>query len=349
MSGERSVAILAFEGASAFSIYGAFDEFRGVERLWPYYHGEHRDLAAFRPEIVTLDDGPVRAAGGASVTPTAPIAAIGAYDIVSVPSLFCDPRIDAKQPGAGSRFDPALTGWIAGQWSRGAVVSAMCTGVFVLAETGLLDGRRATTHWAFADLLKADFPQIDVDPAAPMVAAGPQDRIVTGGAAAYSSNLTLYLASRFASPKAAHDYARASGFFCNTASPETVARHLDRTVVADRAVADAIAWMAGNLAAQAPVSSAAERAHLTEKTFARRFRQATGLSPLRYLQRMRIEEARRLLEGGRAPVEEIAARVGYADVSAFRRVFRREAGLTPAEYRRSFKLPAGAGAAMAAE
>lgn len=340
---EVRVAIIAYPGASAFSVYGPFDEFRGAERLWPYYQGDTRTAGPFRPDILTVDDEPAPSSGGATITPTAAIADRAAYDIVHIPSLFCDARLKQGRPraaGDGPRFPEATTAWIAGQWEKGAVVSAMCTGVFVMAETGLLAGRPATTHWAFADLLQAENPDIEVRPNEPMVATGPGDRIVTGGAAAYSSNVTLYLMSRFSSPEAAHDYARATGFFCNTSSPNLIARHLGATEIADGAVSDAIAWFADHLDAEHPVAAAAERLHLTEKTFARRFRQATGHAPLKYLQRMRIETARGLLEKGRAPVDEIAARVGYQDPGAFRRVFKRETGLSPAEYRRSFKLPA---------
>lgn len=344
MPRERTVAIIAYEGASAFSVYGSYDEFRGVDRIWPYFQGDLRESGSFRSEVVTVHDAPVAAAGGAIITPTAPIGAESRYDIVYVPSMFCDARLDNADHGplAAPRFEPEVTAFIADQWRRGALVCGICTGVFVMAEAGVLDGRKATTHWAFADLLKANFPEIDVEADHPIIASGPQDRIVTGGSTAYSSNVMLYLMSRFAGADAAHDYARASGFFCNSSPQKLVTRYLGETRIADAVVADAIRWMADNLGADAPVTMAAARANLTEKTFTRRFRQATGEPPLKHLQRIRIEEARRLLEKGRAPVEEIAVRVGYAEAGAFRRIFKREVGMTPAEYRRSFTLPAAA-------
>ena len=221
----------------------------------------------------------------------------------------------------------------------GALVASVCTGSFVLAEAGLLDAQPATTHWLYGDLMRATYPKVDVQERRPMIVAGQDDRIVTGGTGVYFTDLTLYLIQRFAGPERTHQYAKMVGKFWRGDSHDVFARSLEIPNISDGTIRTAQQWLSANLCTGNPVKGASDLVNLTERTFGRRFRQATGQTPLAYVHDLRIEHARNLLERNRLPVSEVAERVGYSEVAYFRRLFKRKVGLSPGEYRRRFKLP----------
>jgi len=340
----RSVSVVALSEASPCAIYGAFDDFGAVGRMFEStVFGGDAAPPAFEPRILTADGRPIHCSGDVVVTPHAGVDGVEHSDIVFVPALMPHKKLHPSHPG--SRFDPALTEWIAVQYEQGAVIASVCTGSFVLAEAGVLDGWPATTHWFFGEWLRAAYPAVDVQHRRPIVVTGPDDRLVTGGTGMYMSDLNLYLIQRFAGPERAHQFAKLLGKFWRGDEVDVFARALEAPNVSDAAVRRAQEWIVTNLTVRNPVKGAAELLHLTERTFTRRFRAATGQPPLDYVLSLRLERARNLLERGRLPVEEVAAQVGYADASHFRRLFKKRIGLTPGEYRRRFKLPPVARAA----
>lgn len=334
------VSVVALPEASACSIYSAVDDFASVGRL-----GESAVFDSppapppFTTQIVSADGQSFECVSRATVVPHAAITAARPPDVVFVPALIFDPR--DRQPRV-PQFDPALTGWIAAMYARGALIASVCTGSFVLAEAGILDGEPATTHWLYGDLMRRTFPSVDVQDRRPMVITGADDRIVTGGTGVYFTDLTLYLIQRFAGPERTHQYAKMVGKFWRGDAHDVFARSLEVPNISDGTIREAQEWIAGHLATPNPVKAAANLVHLTERTFGRRFREATGQTPLSYVHDLRIEHARNLLERNRLPLAEVAERVGYADVAYFRRLFKRKVGLSPGDYRRRFKLPPAA-------
>jgi len=225
--------------------------------------------------------------------------------------------------------------WICEQHASGAVVCSICAGAFLLGGTGLLSGRPATTHWIHAAGLAERFPDIQVTPDKLIIDDG--DIITAGGVMAWI-DLGLRLIHRWISPAVMMATARfflvdAAGReqrFYSTFAPRM--NHVDETV---REIQH---WLQTHYATNATVTTLAGRARLGERTFLRRFRSATGLTPTEYLQQLRVEKAREALEFSMQTVSEIAWMVGYRDEGAFRRIFRRITGLAPAYYRKRFSV-----------
>lgn len=333
------VSIVMLPHASAASIYCAHDDLAAVGRLEAGLGlASPHPGPGFSVRTIAASRDPIEGAAGIQLVPQKSLEDVRDTQLVFVPALVPHPAWTGKC-GEVPVFDPAITAWIAERYAAGATIVSLCTGSFVLAEAGLLDGLPATTHWALAELMQARFPRIDVQARRPIVVTGQEGRLVVAGTGTYHSDVMLLLVHRFLGREAAHHVARVSGKFWAGEATDVYARVFERANLADALVREAQAWLAQNLTVAEPVKALASRFHQTERTLSRRFREAIGVSPLAYLQALRVERARQLLEATRLPVTEVAERVGYADVGHFRRVFRREAGLAPGDYRKRFKLP----------
>ncbi|MBV1786859.1 helix-turn-helix domain-containing protein [Marinobacterium sp. D7] len=214
---------------------------------------------------------------------------------------------------------------------EGVTAAASCHGTFLLAEAGLLDGRTATTAWWFAQTFRERYPK--VTPATDLTLSD-CGRAITAGAMTAHTDLVLHLLRRLGGSALARnvggimlvDGARFS---------QRPFMSLPR-VFADPLVQRAIDWMAGRLSQQLTVDALADRLHVSYRTLNRRFVGATGMAPLAYLQALRIERAKELLESSRTDFDAITAQVGYRDAASFRRLFKRATGLSPMQYRRRF-------------
>jgi transcriptional regulator GlxA family with amidase domain len=254
-------------------------------------------------------------------------------DIVVVPSLLVG---EAGWPRG--RY-PGITGWIAERHAAGATICSACSGLFLIAETGLFDGVEATVHWPYARTFGAQYPKVRIRPERALVVSGARGELISSGASTSWHDLVLYLIGRDVGPVAAQ---AVSKFFA-------LQRHVDGLAPfivfdpprdhGDAVVATAQTWLDTHAAVATPVREMVARSGLSERGFSRRFQAATSHAPLDYVQRLRVEQAKRRLERTGEPVEEIAWRVGYEDPSAFRRLFQRIAGVSPGQYRRQFGSP----------
>ena len=212
-----------------------------------------------------------------------------------------------------------------------------------MAEAGLLEGCEATTHWNYEDHFRRLHPGVRLIRRGTLVASGPGGRLITGGASVYPSEISLQIIAGHAGLAAAQQFAHLFGrYWRGDLAALRAETGAEPPEIDDAAVAVACAWSEANLDSNGVVRAAAAAAMLTERTLVRRFRRALGIAPSDYAAEKRMERARLLLETTRLPVEEVAARVGYAESSAFRRAFQRRTGLAPAEHRRRFKLPPSA-------
>jgi len=290
--------------------------------------------APFQVEIVGERAGPMPLITGVPVTPARTVAEVTATDIVLVPSILAD----------GGRWatgrHPRLVDWIGRMHAGGALLCSACSGLFPLAETGLMDGREATIHWDYADGFREVFPRVALDPEKVLVVSGDRSDLVTSGASSSWGDLALYLIARRAGATVAQEAARFFAFQWHVDGLAAYALFRPRTDHGDAAIADVQAWIDANRAVARPVEEMRARSGLADRTFARRFAAATGLTPIAYVQRLRVEDAKRRLERTNTPVERIAWEVGYEDPAAFRRLFRRITGLAPGAYRRRFQVPA---------
>jgi transcriptional regulator GlxA family with amidase domain len=229
--------------------------------------------------------------------------------------------------------DPILAVWLRQMHACGTIIAAVCGGVFVLARTGLLHGRQATTHWALHDQFAQEFPDVLVDTDYMVIDYG--DVLTAGGVLAWA-DLGLRIVERLLGLAVMLDTAH----YMNVDPPGREQRFYSdfnpRLKHRDHAIVKAQQLLAAKR--KVPISEAelAKHACLAPRTFLRRFTKATGMKPLEYQQRLRISRAREMLEITRLGIDEIACRVGYQDLTSFRRVFKRFVGLTPSDYRRRF-------------
>ncbi|MFJ4774936.1 GlxA family transcriptional regulator [Streptomyces sp. NPDC088762] len=239
-------------------------------------------------------------------------------------------------PGAEFRTPPppAVLDALRAAHERGAMVAAHCVGAFTLAAAGLLDGRRATTHWRFAGLLAGRHPAVSVDPDALYVDEG---RIITGAGAAAGFDLCLHLLRREYGAATANAIAR--DLVLPSHRDGGQAQYLAAPVpedCRDERLAEVLAWAREHLHEPLPVAELARRALMSRRSFARRFSAATGTTPHSWLLNLRLSRAEELLETTDLPVEEVARRVGYGSAAVLREQFVRRRGVPPRAYRRSF-------------
>ncbi|MEJ2129228.1 MAG: helix-turn-helix domain-containing protein [Woeseiaceae bacterium] len=327
-----NVSLVALPTTAAGVFYGVYETLAAVGVLWSELTGQSAQARRMVPNIVSHTTRPFRSTSGATLTADASFDDPAQSDIVIVTDLDPD--------AAGGLIAGAdAVEWLQRQYSGGALVCSVCTGSLMLAEAGLLDGLEATTHWAAIPMFEARFPQVRLHPERILLPAGAGHRIVTSGGSSAWSDLVLYLVARFSG----HDEARriAKIFLFGDRSDgqlpfATLARPRQHD---DSMIAECQAWIAGHYDKPNPVAAMIARSGLAARTFARRFRKATGYAPIDYVQTLRIEEAKQLLEAGDEPIEEVAAAVGYDDAGSFRRLFKRLTGISPHRYRQRFQLP----------
>jgi transcriptional regulator GlxA family with amidase domain len=321
------VSILVLPQSTPAALYGLFEVFASVGRTWEELTGEPSDASTLEPRLVARTLDPIPSALGFSITPNGRLddADVVIVTDIAIPDTALLPGIWAEE-----------LAWLRARHAAGALLCSVCTGTVVLAEAGLLDGLEATTHWCSVDFIRSRYPGIRVAPQKILVPDGPGDQIVTGGGATAWEDMALYLVARLATPAEAvriakifllGDHSEGQLPFAGARKPR---RHEDRVV------ADIQTWIADNYHLANPVARMVARSGLGERTFIRRFRAATGYAPMEYVQTLRIEEAKHLLETTRDPVETVAVAAGYEDPNFFRRLFKRKVGITPARYRQRF-------------
>jgi transcriptional regulator GlxA family with amidase domain len=324
-----NVAILAFPQASASVIYGMYDLFKSAGRDWGMIVSGDPGTGVLEPVVVAARPGEFTATNDVRITPHATLADGPSPEIVCVPEV----NIPPGDPIEG--FEAELD-WLRTCHAAGATVAAACSGAMLLAEAGLLDGHEATTHWAYCDVLRQRYPKVKVQERRALVVSGVGQRLVMAGAGTSWMDLALYLIARSAGVEAAMQVARINLIDWHAIGQQPFAR-LARTRQGDDAlVGRCQTWIAENYANRSPVAAMVRLSELAERSFMRRFRQATGMSPLDYVQTLRLEEAKHMLEAGNESIEAIANAVGYEDAAFFTRLFRRKVNLTPAQYRRRF-------------
>lgn len=331
MQGPAQVAIVAMPETTASVVYGMYDLFMSAGRDWGQIVDGRPGPSLLRPVVVSRLTGSFRAANGVLIEPQAPLDVALDFDYICVPELAVPPG----EPIDG-RFD-VETAWLRTCHERGATIATACSGAILLAEAGLLDGWEATTHWAYCDVLQQRHPRVRVRRNAALVATGEGQRLLMAGGGTTWVDLALLLIARVAGPEVAMQTARINLIDWHDIGQQPFARLARTRQSSDAIIGRCQEWIATHFREPAPVAAMARLSGLAERSFARRFKAATGLSPIEYVHLLRLEEARHRLEATDDPVEGIANYAGYEDAAFFARLFRRKVGLTPAQYRRRFR------------
>jgi transcriptional regulator GlxA family with amidase domain len=323
------VALLAAPETSASVLYGLYDVLLSVGAVFPdMTMGEPGD-ALLDVSIVSATGVPFRCFGNILVEPHAAVTDMSETDV----AIVCDMYTSIDKPPRGRHL--AEIAWLRRMHRQGALIATVCTGSLLLAEAGLLDGRSCAGHWAYRDLFRSAYPRVAFDSGSILDLAHEGDGLITAGGVTAWQDLALHLIARLCGPEHAS----------RTAKVYLLAGHEDgqlpfsamtrRSRASDAVIRDCLAWIAGSFATPNPVGTMAERSDLTTRTFARRFRAATGQRPIDYVHALRMEAARQLLESG-STIDDVGYEVGYEDPTFFRRLFKRTTGLTPAAYRRKY-------------
>jgi len=323
------ILIVAVPETAASALYGLVDVLSAAGNHWQRLVRE-TSWQLFRVRIVSTESRPFTCGNGIPVHPDFDIATAPPAPVVILPALWLGP----DEPLHGRH--PALVEWLRQRYRAGATLYAACSGSIMLAETGLLDGCPATSHWGYQDLFRTHYPKVRFEPAPNLVLADPAGRIVTAGGTTSWHDLALHIIARHASPGEAMRIAKVYLLKWHDEGDLPYAALVRRLPHGDAAVRRCEAWLQENFRDVEAVSEAVAYARIPERTLKRRFKAATGCSLIEYLQNLRIEEAKRMLEASARAAEEIGAVVGYSDASFFRRLFKRMVGVTPGVYRRMF-------------
>jgi transcriptional regulator GlxA family with amidase domain len=327
-----AVSLVAIPDAVVSTLTGIYDVMNAFDMMAGSGAGSAR-RPPFHIEIVGEATGQLDLASGVPINVQRGVGEIAATEIVIVPSVLLRPG--GWQKG---RY-PRLVEWLLAMHQRGAVLCSACSGLFLLAETGLFDGKDATVHFGYAREFAATYPAVSIHPERVLMISGLREELISSGASMTWHDLVLYLMARYAGSTAAQTVAR---LFALQWHQDGLAPYIvfeGRNDHGDAEILAAQQWLSTHFSVASPVEEMIKRSSLAESTFKRRFTNATGLTPIAYVQRLRIEDAKRRLERTAASVDEIGWQVGYEEPAFFRRLFKRTTGLTPGAYRRRFRIP----------
>lgn len=313
------------EGCLLSSVSALMDAF-SVANLWNKTVDPDAQPPLFKTQVLTLDGNSVETYGGMSITPHCSINDVDNSDFVIVASHI--PHVRPLPDGLN-----LLLTWIEELRATGATIGTVCTGSFILAEMGLLDDKIATTNWHFANLFRKRYPKVKLKPGLMMTQ---DDGIICTGATTAVYNLGLHLIERFGSKELASVCAKALLVDPNRTSQAPYMILDPQKNHGDDKVLQAQEIMAENYARVDTIDFIAKEVGISPRHFKRRFKKATGEMPLKYLQRIRIDAAKRMLENSQDSIDEITWAVGYQDTSSFCRLFKQHSNLSPSEYRQRF-------------
>ncbi|MFA6085141.1 GlxA family transcriptional regulator [Mucilaginibacter sp.] len=258
------------------------------------------------------------------------ISNISKTDLIIIPAMGGDMKAAIKK---NEEFIP----WIAKQHYQGAEAASLCVGAFLLAATGMLNGKECSTHWRFAEQFREMFPEVTLV----------DDRIVTEQQGLYSSggatsywNLLLYLVEKYAGRDMAITASKVFALEIDRKSQSPFIMFNGQKTHEDEPIKKAQEFIEANIAERISVEDLALKYAIGKRHFERRFKKATNNTPVEYIQRVKIEAAKKQLESGRKNVNEVMYDVGYTDTKAFRTVFKKITGLSPAEYRNRYQKAA---------
>jgi transcriptional regulator GlxA family with amidase domain len=323
--------IVATPDTAGSALYGMLDVLCAAGNLWRTLVREDSPGNLFNVRIVSSQGGVFTCGNGIPVIPHCCVDEDPAAQVVILPELWLGP-----DEGLRGRY-PILMQWIRRCYQRGSAIYSACSGAVMLAETGLLNGCSATSHWGYQDLFRRDYPDVDFRPEPNLVFADRAGRIVTAGGTTSWHDLALHIISRYASPGEALRISKVYLLKWHGEGQLPYTPLVKRTLHADAVVRRCEVWLADHYREDDAIQRVVRRAGIPERTLKRRFKAATGHALIDQLQKLRVEHAKRLLETRAYPIDEISSRVGYVDTSFFRRLFKRLTGLTPAEYRRMFQ------------
>ncbi|MDR3414854.1 MAG: helix-turn-helix domain-containing protein [Nevskia sp.] len=323
----KEIVLLALENGIASTVVGPLEVFAYTGGMWNYLTGEPLQ-PQFRVRVATVDGAPVRSRTGLPIQPDCAIGEVTKADAILVTS--CGEDVEGTIRAATPAVD-----WLRRHYQKGATLGSICSGLAVLAMTGLLDGKRATTHWGMIEVFRRRFPAIRLLPDQIVVDEG---RLVTGGGGYAGNDLSLYLVEKMCGKLMAKQCADAMLLETGRQLQARFAGVLHHRMHLDERVQRVQDWLDRHYMEEVNLDELAVRHNMSPRNFIRRFKSASGETPLNYLQKLRVEAAKRLLEKPGLRVDAIAGKVGYRTEAHFRQLFKRYTSYTPAAYRSRYAV-----------
>jgi AraC family transcriptional activator FtrA len=313
---QPTVVAIVYQGMSMFELGIVAEVFGGTRPDFP--------KPLFKLKFAQAEPGALKTIGGLQLRAHGGLGLLRGADCVVVPGW----RDAHEFP------PPALLRALVRALAQGSHVISLCSGAFVLASAGILDNRRATTHWRYADLFRERFPQVHFDPDVLYVEDG---KVMTSAGSAAGIDACLQVVRRQYGADVANTVARAMVTNPHRAGGQAQYVRRPMAIRPDRSLAPLLEWARSQLGNGMTVSALAKRAAVSDRTLLRKFVGEVGITPKAWLQQERISEAQRLLEATETPLEGISEAVGYSTIGAFRTAFRQTAGVAPATYRSNFR------------
>lgn len=321
----HKVTILGFEHAYASAITGALDLFALAGVTWQRMQGE-APKRIFDVQLASLGGKPIECINQLQLKSHIAIEDVQRTDLLLVPTI--GGAIESVLHN-----NSALLGYIRQHYYGGADVASNCSGAFFLAESGILDGKEATTHWGYADFFSQKYPAVMLKPEKMITH---QDGIFCSGGGMAWFDLALMLIERYCGHDLATNTAKAHVLDLARGNQAAYAQFKTKKYHQDKEILTVQDWLESHYFQTIKLDTLAEQFNFAPRTFVRRFKNATEQSPLQYLQSLRIEAAKKQLEASNKPIEQIINAVGYEDLSSFTRLFKNKTGLSPSQYRKKF-------------
>jgi transcriptional regulator GlxA family with amidase domain len=318
------VAILVFEDCAAMSPVCAMEILGKAGAIHQELWGNPKPF--FETELVGVKTKKVKSSEKFTVECHTTLAKMERPDILLIPAIEFDVEEKLKR-------NKAVIPILLEMHKKGTELGAMCTGSFLLAATGLLNNKSATTHWYMAPAFRVMFPNVVLEDHKVIV---DENGLYSSGGATSSLNLCLYLAEKYCGKETANQATRMLLMDTKNATQTQYTMFIPQTQHNDEAIYTAQKTIEEGFDERITVEGLALKVHLSKRNFIRRFKAATGNTPIEYMQRMNVEKAKRRLESSNSSVEEIIYSLGYNDINSFRKIFTRYTDLTPKEYRRKY-------------
>ncbi|WP_212002484.1 GlxA family transcriptional regulator [Chitinophaga sp. HK235] len=316
------IAILDYENVVPSSVAGPADILAAIARTYPLLTGTPVSVR-FDIDFISVKDNLLWRRAMNTVVP-AKLRRQEVYDLVIIPAMESDKILPVIQR------EKRLIDWLRQQHLQQAELASICVGAFMLGATGLLDGKAATTHWMFADRFRKMYPLVDVQDDKIIVDQG---SIYTCGGAFSFTTFMMYLVEKFCGHEAAIIASKILMINMHQLPQDSFSIFQLQHGHADDVISKAQRYIEKNYAESVSIEALASQCNMSIRNFIRRFEQATGNTPLAYLQRVRIEAAKKLLENSHEGIEQVAQRCGYEDMSFFRKIFKRHVAMTPKAYK----------------
>lgn len=327
-----NVTLLMADHCSSTSVAATMDFFETANVLHHYAvkksaREQRSDSTLFHLQTASMDGQPITCSSGLRLTPDKTFEEAHNPQLIVVPGFMFN--ILGVLPSLGKMIE-----WLQVQHQQGSYIASMCTGAFVTAQAGLLDGRYATTHWVFGEQFARSFPKVKLQIERTVTDDG---QLLCSGGSTSGSDLLLHLVRKFSSPQLAAECAKKLLVDTSERSQTPYSSTTFKKNHTDADILKIQIWLENRIGQNILMEQVADDFGLGMRNFIRRFKEATEQTPIEYLQNLRLEKAKFLLESSQQAFDQITLQVGYEDGNSFRRLFKQRVGLTPSEYRKKFE------------